>query len=76
MVLVNNSKVLTCNLDSQVSYSKSLTDWAKTEVLKDLVKAKVREKYGSKLEKIADNLVEIMFENESFSKDNILGELY
>ncbi len=73
---MNNSKILTFNSDSQVSYSKALTNWAKTEVLKDLVKQKVKQKYGSKLEKVADNLVEIMFENESFSKDNVLGELY
>ncbi|VVB70199.1 Uncharacterised protein [uncultured archaeon] len=73
---MNNSNLLSFNRNSQISYSKSLADWAKTEVLKDLVKQKVKEKYGLKLEKVADDLVELMFENDSISKDIELEQFY
>ena len=54
--------------NSDVYYSEALTAWAKTEVLKDLVKKKVKEKFGSKLDKLATDIVEIMVESEKSSK--------
>jgi len=53
---------------SDAYYSQALTAWAKTEVLKDLVKKKVKEKYGGKLDKLATDIVEIMVESEKSGK--------
>lgn len=65
---MNDCLMLDVSSENQVSYSQSLANWAKTEVLKDLVKKKVKEKYGGKLEKLADDLVEILVESEKSDK--------
>ena len=50
-------------------YRKLLLNWAKTELLKEKVKAKLDKKYGKELEALADALVEVMSEEGAQKKE-------
>jgi hypothetical protein len=52
-----------------IDYRKLLLNWAKTELLKEKVKAKLDKKYGKELEALADALVEVMSEEGAQKKE-------
>ncbi len=54
---------------SGVDYREMLLNWAKAELLKEKVKAKLDKKYGKELEALADALVEVMGEEGAQKKE-------
>ncbi|MDO8339193.1 MAG: hypothetical protein Q7T16_00890 [Candidatus Burarchaeum sp.] len=53
----------------RMDYREMLLNWAKTELLKEKVKAKLDKKYGKELEALADALVEVMGEEGAQKKE-------
>lgn len=43
-------------------YAHALAQWAKVELLKEKVKARINEKYGAQLDSLADLIVEVVTE--------------
>lgn len=53
----------------KADYAEALMNWAKAEIVKEKVKAKLEAKYGKELDKLASTIVEVMTErNESNKK--------
>ena len=52
-----------------VDYRRMLLNWAKTELLKEKMKAKLDQKYGKELDRIADMLVEVVSEEEKSKRE-------
>ncbi|VVC03475.1 Uncharacterised protein [Candidatus Burarchaeum australiense] len=52
-----------------VDYREMLLNWAKAELLKEKVKAKLDKKYGKELDALADALVEVMGEEGEQKKE-------
>lgn len=53
---------------AEVDYGKAIVYWAKAELLKEKVKQKIDEKYGKKLDEVAELLVEVISEKEKSLK--------
>lgn len=45
-----------------VDYTRAIVAWAKIELLKEKVKARLNEKYGKQLDALADLVVEVVAE--------------
>ena len=59
-----------CSYESrEVDYARTLAFWVKKEILKDKVKQRMETKYGKKLDKIADLIVEIVTEKAKNAKE-------
>lgn len=63
---------------AQPDYAAMLADWARIELLKEKVKERMNAKYGEKLDKMADLIVDIISqEHESSEKfEDSREELY
>jgi hypothetical protein len=56
---------VSCEPPSQADYSAAIADWAKLELLKEKVKARIDAKYGPKLDRMADLIVEVIEERHA-----------
>jgi len=50
-------------------YRRMLLGWAKAELLKEKVKAKLDKKYGKEIDGIAETLVEVMVKDQETRKE-------
>ena len=53
----------------EADYAKALSEWARVELLKEKVKARIAKEYGAKLDKIADLIAEVVAERTKTQKE-------
>ncbi len=56
------SGVQVSDASCRVDYAQAIESWAKIELLKEKVKARLDSQYGGKLDKLADLIVEVVVE--------------
>ena len=54
---------------SEADYAKALSQWARIELLKEKVKARIAKEYGTKLDKIADLIADVVAEKVKTQKE-------
>jgi len=59
---------------ASLDYAEALSRWAKVELLKEKVKAKMDKKYGEKLDRIADIVVEMAEKRSKGAEELSAGE--